>query len=150
MAQTDPTVREPDAREQAPWFRDLPEHAKEEFRERWRAEEGRAELRLARRRSTEVRYIVEGVMLFAVLEFLFFGLGVGRLLLLTVPGTLLGWVAHRIRADRWRYLALAIPLYVVVYGAFSLFAVWHFVVFSGLAAALGFSHEMLRADGSEG
>jgi hypothetical protein len=150
MAQAEPPVREPDAREQASWFRNLPEHAKEEFRERWRAEEGRAELRLARRRSTEVRYIVEGVMLFAVLEFLFFGLGVGRLLLLAVPGTLLGWISYRIRANIWKYVAVAFPLYLAVYGAFGLIMVGHLVVFVCVAAALGFSHEMLRADGTEG
>jgi len=150
MVQAEPPVREPDVREQASWFRNLPDHAKEEFRERWRAEEGRAEFRFARRRSTEVRYIVEGFMLFAVLEFLFFGLGVGRLLLLTVPGILLGWISYRIRANIWKYMAVAFPLYLAVYGAFGLVMVGHFIVFICVAAGLGFSHEMQRADGSEG
>lgn len=150
MSQPGPSLREPDAREQAEWFRNLPEHAKEEFRVRWRAEEGRDELRFARRRATEVRYIVEGFMLFAVLEFLFFGLGLGRLLLLTVPGTLLGWISFRIRANIWKYVAVAFPLYLAVYGAFGLIMVGHFIVFICLAACLGYSHEMQRADGSEG
>lgn len=150
MARAEPPVQEPDAREQAPWFRNLPDHAKEEFRERWRAQEGRTDRQLQRRKGTEVRYVIEGIMLFAVLEFLFFGLSVGRLALLTVPGTLLGWISYKIRADIWRYVAVAFPLYLAVYGALGLFAVGHFIVFICGAAALGFTHEMLRADGTEG
>ena len=150
MARSAPPAREPDTREQAEWFCRLPEQAKEEFRERWRAEEGRTERQFERRRSTEVRYLVEGVMLFAVLEFLFFGLSVGRLLLLAVPGIALGWICHKVRADRWRYVGVAMPLYFAVYGVFGLFAVGHFIVFICMAAALGFTHEMLRADGSDG
>ena len=150
MARPQPPVREPDTREQASWFHNLPDHAKEEFRERWRADDGRAERLIERRRGTELRYLVEGIMLFAVLEFLFFGLGVGRLLLLTVPGTLLGWIAHKIRADRWRYVAVAFPLYLLVYGAFGVLAVGHFIVFICAATALGLTHEMLRSDGTEG
>lgn len=150
MARIEPPVRESDAREEAPWFRNLPEHAKEEFRGRWRAEEERAERRIERRRSNEIRYVVEGILLFALLEFLFFGLGAGRLLLLTLPGAILGWVCHRIRADQWKYVGVAFPLYLAVYGALGVLAIGHFIVFLCVATALGFSHEMRRADGSEG
>jgi len=140
----------PDAREQADWFERLPEHAKSEFRERWRAESGRSEKLRERRRSTDVRYLVEGVLLFAGLEFFFFGLGAGRLLLLVLPGGLLGWICSRIRANRWTYVLVAVAFYFGVYGLLGLFAVGHFIVFVCVAAALGFTHEMLRADGSEG
>ena len=150
MAQSPPPVRDPETREEAEWFQRLPEHAKEEFRARWRVEGGRTERQIERRRGTEVRYLIEAIMLFAVLEFLFFGLGVGRLLLLAVPGLALGWICNKIRADRWRYVGVAVPIYFAVYGAFGLFAVGHFIVFICVAAALGFTHEMLRADGSEG
>jgi len=150
MAQSAPPTREPDAREETEWFRRLPEHAKEEFRERWRAEEGRTDRQLERRRHTEIRYLVEGVMLFAFLEFVFIGLSAGRLLLLFVPGLALGWICFRIRADRWRYAAVALPFHLAVYGIFGLFAAWHLVVFLCVAAALGFGHELQRADGSEG
>jgi hypothetical protein len=150
MARPEHPVQEPDAREQTPMFRSLPEHAKEEFRERWRAQDGRTERQVKRRIGTEVRYVIEGVMLFALLEFLFFGLGVGRLALLTVPGIAMGWICHKIRADRWRYVGVAFLFYVAVYGAFGLFLVGHFIVFIGVAAGLGFTHEMLREDGTEG
>jgi hypothetical protein len=149
MVRAAPPVREPDPREQAEWFRNLPDHAKEEFRERWRIQEGRAERQVERRRSTEVRYLVEGVMLFAVLEFFFFGLSAGRLLLLAVPGIALGWICYRIRAGCWRYVAVAAPFHLAVYGALGLIMVGHFIVFVCVAAALGFTHEMLRADGTE-
>ena len=150
MARSALPVREHDPREEADWFQRLPEHAKEEFRERWRVVAGRTEQQIDRRRSTEVRYLVEGVMLFALLEFLFIGLSATRLLLLMVPGLALGWICHKIRADRWRYVAVALPLYFAVYGIFGLFAIVHFIVFVCVAAGLGLSHELQRADGTEG
>jgi len=150
MVRSAPPVLQPDAREEAEWFQRLPEHAKSEFRERWRAERGRSEKQLERHRRSEVRYMVEGVLLFAGLEFLFFGLSAGRLLVLAVPGVLLGWICSRIRANRWTYAGVGVVFYLVLYGLLGLFAVGHFIVFLCVAAALGFTHEMLRADGSEG
>mgnify|MGYP006969366751 FL=1 len=139
-----------DPREEAEWFRRLPEHAKEEYRERWRLEGGREELRHARRRSTEVRYLVEAVLFLAVLEFLFFSLSAKRLMLLAVPGIAMGWVCHRIKANRWTYTMVALVPYLVLYGIPSLDAPWFLVIYLGCAGALGFTHEMQRADGSEG
>lgn len=150
MASPAPPVREPDAREEAEWFQRLPPHAQEEMRERWRLQAGRTEQLAQRRRGAEVRYVIEGWMLFAFLEMLFFGLSVNRLLLLAVPGVALGWVAHRIRADLWRYMVVAVALYFAVYGLLGLIALGHFIVFTCAAAAIGFTHEMLRADGTEG
>jgi hypothetical protein len=144
-----PPVREPDAREDADWFERLPEHAKEEYRTRWNAADGRDSERLERRKASQVRYLIEGVALFVLLEFVFFGMHVTRLLMLVVPGLALGWIAHRIRANRWNYAAVAVPTYLVVYGLGAL-RLGHFIVFVCLAAALGFTHEMLRADGTEG
>jgi len=150
MSRSAPPVLQPDPREEAEWFQRLPEHAKAEFRERWRAESGRNEQQHARRRRTEVRYLVEGVLLFAVLEFLMIGAGAGRLLFLVVPGGLLGWICSRIRANRWTYVGVGVAFYFAVYGLLGLFALGHFIVFVCVATALGFTHEMLRADGSEG
>lgn len=115
-----------------------------------REEEKRRELRLARRRSTEARYVVEGVMLFALLEWLFHGLSPGRLLVLAVPGVALGWTCARLRLGQTGYMVAAAVAYVAVYGLFGLFAFWHFVVFVVLASAAGVMHQLQRADGSEG
>lgn len=119
----------------------------EEYR---REEEKRAERRLARRRATEARYLVEGVMLFALLELLFFGLSPGRLLVLAVPGLALGWTCSRLRADEFTYAVAAAVAYAAVYGILGLFALWHFILFVVLASAAGAVHRLQRADGSEG
>jgi hypothetical protein len=140
---------EADPREQAEWFQRLPEHARGEFRERWRLEGGRDELRHARRRATEVRYLLEGVLLLAGLEFLFLGLGAARLLVLVVPGLLLGFLCHRLKAGRNVFLLVAVGVYAVVYGLLGLFALGHFIVYCCCAYGLGHMHEMQRADGSE-
>ncbi len=111
--------------------------------------ETRRERALARRRSTEARYLLEGVMLFAFTEFLFGGLSAGRLLVLAVPGLALGWACAWLRAGQTGYAVAAAVAYVAVYGPFGLFALWHFVVFVVLAGAAGVMHQLLRADGSE-
>lgn len=144
-----PPVREPDAREDADWFERLPEHAKQEYRARWHGESDRDAERLERRKASQVRYMIEGFLLFVLLEFSFFGMHVTRLFTLAVPGLALGWLAHRIRANIWKYVLVAIPIYVVVYAALGALALGHFIVFVCLAATLGFTHEMLRADGTE-
>lgn len=114
-----------------------------------REEEKRRERIRARRRATEVRYLVEGVMLFALTEFLFGGLSAGRLLVLVVPGIALGWTCLRLRVGQMGYAVAAAVAYIVVYGLFGVLALWHFVVFVALAAAAGVMHEFQRADGSE-
>jgi hypothetical protein len=139
----------PDTREKEGWFRRLPPDAQQDFRRRWREEERRDEHLRERRRATEVRYLVEGVMLFALLEFFFFGLSAGRLLLLFVPGLAFGWICARLRAGRMKYMIAGAVAYFAVYGLFGLFAIWHFIVFVGLAGALGAVHELQRCDGSE-
>jgi hypothetical protein len=125
----------------------LPPHVQEEYR---REEEKRAERRLARRRATEARYLVESVVIFALLEFLFRGLSASRLLVLAVPGLALGWTCARLRAGQFGYTVAAAIAYVVVYGVFGLFALWHFIFFVVLAGAAGAMHQLQRADGSEG
>ncbi len=122
----------------------------QQLREEYRREEDRRRERiLARRRSTEVRYLVEGVMLFALTQFLFGGLSAGRLLVLVVPGIALGWTCFRLRVGQVGYPVAAAVAYVVVYGILGVLALWHFVVFVALAAAAGVMHELQRADGSE-
>jgi hypothetical protein len=114
-----------------------------------RADERRLEEIRKRGRAIEARYLVEGVMLFAVFEFLFGGLSAGRLLLLAVPGLALGWICHRFRAGTAFYTVAGAVAYAAVYGPFGLIAFWHFLLFIVGAAALGATHEMQRADGSE-
>jgi hypothetical protein len=121
----------------------------EMLEERRRDEEKRNELRLARRRATVVRYLVEGVMLFALLEWLFHGLTPGRLLLLAVPGVALGWICARLRVGQSGYAIAGAIAYVAVYGPLGVLTFWHFVCFVVLAGAAGFMHQLQRADGSE-
>jgi len=149
MPRTELQVEEQDPRESADWFRRLPEHAQEDMRQRWKIAAGASRRQIERRKATEIRYLVEAVILFAVCEWMLVGLTISRLFLLVVPGVALGWICHKIRADRWRYPLVAVAFYVATYGLLGMYAPWHFVVFVCFASAIGFSHEMQRADGSE-
>ncbi|HEX5138249.1 MAG TPA: hypothetical protein VFY93_14830 [Planctomycetota bacterium] len=127
--------------------RELPPGIEEEYR---REEEKRRERRLARRRATEARYLVEGVLLFALGEFLFGGLSAGRLLVLAVPGLALGWTCARLKVGSTGFTIAAAVAYAIVYGVFGFFALWHFIFFLVFASVAGLMHSIQRADGSEG
>jgi len=115
-----------------------------------REEAKRAERRLARRRATEARYLVEGVMLFALGEFVFQALSVERLLVLTVPGLALGWTCAKLKVGPTGFTIAAAVGYAVVYGVFGFFAFWHFLYFVVFGSVAGLMHALQRADGSEG
>ena len=57
--------REHDLREQEEWFHRLPEHAREEMRDRWRAQEAGTQKVRETRRLTTKRHVVEGAAIAA-------------------------------------------------------------------------------------
>jgi len=120
------------------------------MRERLRLREGQSAHQIERRRRTRIRYLAEGVGLFVIFDLLFMGAHPVHLLFMAIPGLAVGWVCHRLHAGRGRYTAVAVAAYFMTYGLFGWFSPGPCVVFVCLAMGIGYSHEMMRADGSEG
>lgn len=120
------------------------------MREHLRLREGQAAHQIERRRRTRIRYLAEGIGLFVIYELLFMGAHPVHLLSMAIPGLALGWVCHKLHAGRGRWAALAVAAYFVTYGLCGWFSPGAFVIFVCLAMGIGYSHEMMRADGSEG
>ncbi|MFI5402051.1 MAG: hypothetical protein ACHQ1G_03870 [Planctomycetota bacterium] len=145
--------KEAGEREQAEWFARLPEHAKEELRDRWRAQEGVRGDQVLRRKETSYRWVAEGAVLFflavAVLQ-MPSRLG---LILAAVIGAAIGRVAALVKPPPLLYGVVFAAVYAV-FGAFSGFRNFVFGVLSipivfGVAAALGTTHRLQRFDSSE-
>lgn len=148
-----PADRIHDEREEAPLFARLPEHAKEDLRDRWRAAEGSRTDQVARRKDTALRWVVEGALLL--------GLAEGLMHIPTRLGVLL---AVGIGAATGAFGAIAKPgavrygaVFMVVYMAFGLILSDHAFVYYlmtaplllGLAGALAATHRVQRFDASE-
>ena len=147
-----PEDRVHDPREEAEWFCRLPEHAREEYRDRWRVQEVGTQKVQETRRQTTTRYVVEGTAI-TVFCAILIGPGFWTLILAPLVGGAMGAVARALRLLRFGYGALAAivyPLFFVVpltaAGAFQLF---HGVIFVTLFAMAGAMHELQRFDSSE-
>ncbi|MGH7163267.1 MAG: hypothetical protein ACREID_07270 [Planctomycetota bacterium] len=140
------TKGRPPLSRQPEWLRRLPWRAKADIDQRRRSEEAKEVARVTRTKQTYQRYVIEAVLLFLVLEFVFFGLTPGRALFLFAPGVALGLACAAWKAEQIRYTLLSGIAYLLVYGLPSL---GHFLVFIGLGAAIGVSHDLRRADGTE-
>jgi len=148
-----PEDRVHDPREEAPLFARLPEHGKEELRNRWRAAEGSSAEQVSRRGETSHRWVVEGAALFS--------LSVGllqmptrlELILAGFLGAVIGWVAARVKPPPILYGIL----FAIAYGLFGaisgfknfLFALISVGVVFGIAAALATTHRLQRFDATE-
>ncbi len=148
-----PEDRIDDPRELAPSFARLPDHAKEELRDRWRAQEGVHGKQVMRRKETAHRWVMEGAAVFFVSVALFqmptrFGL-----ILAAVIGGAIGFLAARVKPGALRYGVLFAAFYV----AFAAFWGFKNLVFGtlsipfvfGVAAALAATHRLQRFDSTE-
>ena len=105
-----PEDREHDPREQEEWFHRLPEQAREEMRDRWRAHEhGTQKVRETRRLTTK-RYVTEGAAIAAFCAVLV-GAGIFGLILAALVGGVMGAIARAARLTRFGYGALAAVAY---------------------------------------
>jgi len=144
-----PEDRVDDPREHAEWFRRLPESARDELRDRWRAAERRGASVVERRRDTWRRYVLECVVLFWLAVVVYGPWSFVSLVVATFVGAAAGAAAARLRAGAHRYpwlVASGYLVFTVLTGYFHLLAFLGIVSF---AALLGFSHEQMRQDGRE-
>jgi hypothetical protein len=145
-----PEDRAHDPREQQGWFLRLPEHAKQDLREKWKIQEGGSEAQIARRKATMWRYVLESVGIFVVPLFLFMSLGWLSLLCSIVVGAAVGFLAARIRAGTFQYPFLGFAGWLVLWvlsglGLSFLTLFWYI----GWTGALGAVHHLQKFDGTE-
>jgi hypothetical protein len=140
-------------RERAEWFARLPEHAKEELRDRWLAQEGVRGDQVLRRKETAYRWVVEGAVLFFLAVALLQTPSRLGLILAAVIGAAIGRVAALVKPPPLLY-GVAFSAVYAMFGAFSgfrglVFGILSVPIVLGLAAALGTTHRLQRFDSSE-
>jgi len=148
-----PEDRMGDPREAAPSFARLPDHAKEELRDRWRAQEGVHGKQILRRKETSHRWVVEGATLFFLSVALFQVPARLGLVLAAAVGAAIGFLAARVKPGALSY-GFAFSVCYVAFGAFSGFKSLFYGILSiplvfGLAAALATTHRLQRFDSTE-
>lgn len=144
-----PEDRIHDPRELEAWFQRLPEHARDEFRARWRVEETRLEDHRLRRRGTTTRYLVEGVALYVVPLLVLSDVSLGVLLPCVGIGLAVGFLAARVRAGTFAYPGFALAGYVAIVLATGYLNILAFIFYVSFGALLGLGHSLQRYDGSE-
>ncbi|HEX5136145.1 MAG TPA: hypothetical protein VFY93_04175 [Planctomycetota bacterium] len=148
-----PEDRLHDHREIAPLFARLPEHAKEDLRDRWRAAEGKGAEQVVRRKDTSHRWVVEGAALFFLSVALLQTPTRPELILAAFAGAAIGWGAARVKPPPLSY-GLVFATAYGLFGAFSgfknlIFALISVGVVFGVAVALAATHRLQRFDSSE-
>jgi hypothetical protein len=148
-----PEDRLHDPREQAPLFARLPEHAKEDLRDRWRAAEGARGDQVLRRKETALRWVAEGAALLALAEALLHTPTRLGLLLAAGVGAATGAVAAALKPGPLRYGFLFMAVYIVFGGLLGSRHVAYYLFTSplvlGLAGALATTHRLQRFDATE-
>ncbi|MCZ6572026.1 MAG: hypothetical protein O7C98_02545 [Planctomycetota bacterium] len=149
-----PEDRVGDPREEQEWFQRLPEHAKEEMRERWRGQERHLDRIRQRSKESIVRYAVEGAAILPLFEIIFFSPGWVRFGASIIAGALMGLVCALTRAGQYRYLLIGPPFFLGMrllfgFGPFILEA-FGAVLYVSLSALLGFSHDLRKTEGLPG
>ncbi len=149
-----PEDRVGDPREEQEWFQRLPEHAKEEMRDRWRGQERQLDRIRQRSKESIVRYAVEGAAILPLFEIVFFSPGWLRIGASILAGALMGLVCALTRAGQYRYLLVGPPFFLGMrllfgFGPFILEA-FGAVLYVSLSALLGFSHDLRKAEGLPG
>jgi hypothetical protein len=148
-----PADRIEDPRELSPSFARLPDHAKAELRDRWRAAEGTHGKQVERRRDTSHRWALEGAGLFFLsVAFLQMPTRLG-LILAAAFGAAIGYAASRVKPSPLVY-GLAFSAAYVVFAAFSGFRNLVYGVLSiplvlCIAIALAMTHRIQRFDSTE-
>lgn len=148
-----PEDRIEDPRERVEWFARLPGHAKEELRDRWRAQEGVHGEQVVRRKETSHRWAAEGAGLFFLsVALLQMPTRLG-LILAAALGAGIGYAASRLKPSPLVY-GLAFSTAYAVFAAFSGFRNLVFGIFSiplvlCIAIALAMTHRIQRFDSTE-
>ena len=101
-------------KENEEWFRNLPPKAQEEMRARWLAAAKRDGARVQLVRETLARSIQQGVVVFAVNEFVFAPLWLPHLLAALVVGAATGAIWFHIGAGRFRCGTTVIAPYALL------------------------------------
>jgi len=148
-----PEDRLDDPREQVPWFGRLPDHAKEDLRERWRAQVGASGEQKERKKVTTQRWIAEAVALLALAEVVLQKPTPASFLIAAALGVPVGWAGARLKLGAIRYGFVAACAWLL-FGAFAGSRHFAYYVISVLivfcvAAAFGVSHRLDRFDATE-
>jgi len=148
-----PEDRIDDPREQVPWFGRLPEHAKEDLRERWRAQAGAAGEQKERKRVTKRRWVAEAAAVFFLAEAVLQSPSLPGLAVATTVGVAVGWAGALLKPGPLRYGAIAAVAWVL-FGAFAgsrhlAYYVISIPIVLCVAAAFGVSHRLDRFDATE-
>jgi hypothetical protein len=148
-----PADRLDDPLEHAPLFARLPEHAKDEIRERVAGAAGARADQVERRKETSHRWVVEGASLFAVSVALLQEPTRLEILLAALLGAGIGRVAARVKPRPFLYGLVFATIYAA-FGAFSGFknlvwAVLSVPIVLTIAMALAFTHGVQRFDSTE-
>ncbi|MCK6460796.1 MAG: hypothetical protein L6Q95_13000 [Planctomycetes bacterium] len=148
-----PEDRLHDPREEAPLFARLPEHAKEDLRDRWRAVEGVRGDQVLRRKETALRWVAEGAALLALVEALLHTPARLGLLLAAGVGAATGACAAVAKPGPLRYGFLFMAVYIVFGALLGSRHVAYYLFTSplvlGLAGALATTHRLQRFDATE-
>lgn len=138
-----------DPREYEDWFLRLPEFAKDEMRQRWRAQAGFRDASIARFKRTRKRYMIEALVVFLLSDILLWVLSGDLLFVGALVGLAVGYVAFTVRAGTYTYATLGMVGYIV----FNMMTGWWNIVsmvwILCSCTVLGMSHQLQRFDGSE-
>jgi hypothetical protein len=148
-----PEDRLDDPREQAPLFAQLPEHAKEDLRDRWRAAEGARGDQVLRRKDTALRWVAEGTALLFLAEALMHTPTRVGLLLAAGVGAATGAFGAAAKPGPLRYGFVFMAAYIVFGALLGSRHIAYYLITSpillGLAGALATTHRLQRFDSSE-
>jgi len=140
-----PEDRLHDPREESEFFQGLPEEAKEEFRERWRKEEGRHEKSRELRNYTWKIHMAEMAGCFVFFHMFAIFANPWMLPAAIVAGAATGAAAALLKAGTTLYPVLAAVGYAAS-GGRNPFALLALV---SLAAMIGYMHRLRRFEGTE-
>lgn len=148
-----PADRLEDARELAPSFARLPDHAKAEMRDRWRKQEGVHGEQVLRRKDTSHRWAAEGAGLFFLSAALLLLPTRLELLLAAVLGAAIGYAASRVKPTPLVY-GLVVSAAYLLFGACTGFSNLVYGILSAplilcVAMALAMTHKVQRFDSTE-
>lgn len=145
-----PEDRAHDPREHQEWFLRLPEHGKDEMRKFWQAAEGETRHQRERRIRTTRRYLIEGVVFFVVVFWLFYRFRADGLLLAAAIGLAVGCANAFLRAGAYKYgwvCAIGYVSFGLLYmGGLSIFP---FLFSTCCGTVLGVAHTLNRYDFTE-
>jgi len=142
------TIPATDPRETQEWFQRLPEHAQNEFRDRWIEDGERMDEAIERRNRTHKRYIVEALIIF-VLAAMFTPTPLS-LFVAALMGAGAGAIAARIPAGTFTYAGIGFTGYLLFWMLTPWGAVWGLPLCTAFCAIMGAIHNLQKADGSEG